>query len=344
MSLPLSRHVADHGVTSADRGDERVRTIWHERSARPGRETPAASFQGRRVLTLESRRSPELALLVMNYGGAPVVAPSLREMPLESNREALAFAHDVMRQRFDLLVLMTGVGVRMWIKLVEPTFGRAPFVQALARARILARGPKPVAALRELGVTAWATVPSPNTWRELLATLDARSDDMPLARARVAVQEYGLPNGDLVDGLTTRGARVVAVPIYRWAMPEDMAPLHRAVHAIVRNEIDMVVLTAGVQLVHLLRAAAELGLEPAVRRGLERVVVASIGPMTSEELRRQRLPVDYEPSHPKMGFLVKELAEQCESLLRAKSAGFAPSAFAETPADLPGTAWTCGDV
>ena len=326
MSLPLSKRIAIDGAPAPESGpewsDDRMRALWRERCERPGRGMPAASFHGRRVLTLESRRSPELALLVMNYGGTPVVAPSLRELPLESNLEsssgALAFANDVMRERFDLVVLMTGVGVRMLIKLVEPSLGRDPFVQALGRARILARGPKPVAALRELGVTPWGTVPSPNTWRELLAALDARSAEMPLAGARVAVQEYGLPNLDLVGALAVRGADVVAVPIYRWAMPDDLAPLRAAVHAIVRTEIDFVLLTAGVQLVHLLRAAAELGLEPAVRRGLARMVVASIGPMTSEELRRHGLPIDYESSHPKMGFLVKELAERCDTLLTTK--------------------------
>jgi uroporphyrinogen-III synthase len=327
VSLPLSKR-PDDDVTDPDRADDRVRAIWRERSGRRGRVTPAASFHGRRVLTLESRRSPELALLVMNYGGTPVVAPSLREVPLESNpelsKDALAFANDLMRQRFDLVVLMTGVGVRMWIKLVEPTIGREAFVQALGRARILARGPKPVAALREVGLTPWATVPSPNTWRELLVTLDARSLEMPLMAARVAIQEYGLANHDLVEALRIRGAEVIAVPIYRWAMPEDVTPLYGAVHAIVRKEIDLVVLTAGVQLVHLLRAAAALGLEPAVRRGLQQMVVASIGPMTSEELRRHGLAVDYESSHPKMGFLVKELAEQCDALLTTKHGADVP--------------------
>ena len=270
----------------------------------------AASFRGRRVLTLESRRSPELALLVMNYGGRPVVAPSLSEVPLASNHLALALAEDVMRRTFDLVVLMTGVGVRMWIRLVEPSLGRDAFVAALGQSRILARGPKPVAALREVGLAPWATVPRPHTWRELLTTLDQRAVDMPLMRASVAVQEYGLPNPELVDALADRGATVTTVPIYRWALPPDLGPLRGAVHAIVRDEIDLVVLTAGIQLVHLLRVAAQMGLEPALRDGLERVLIASIGPMTSDEIRSQGLRVGYESSHAKMGFLVKELAER----------------------------------
>jgi uroporphyrinogen-III synthase len=303
---------------TADPGVGWVEAIWQQRAGRQGRRAPMASFDGRRVLTLECRRSPELALLIMNYGGTPIVAPALREVPLESNYQALMFAEELIRQRFGMVILMTGVGVRLLIKIVEPMYGREAFVQALAETRIVARGPKPVAALREIGLTPWATVPSPNTWRELLATVDARVAQAPLDGVRVAVQEYGLANSDLVQALEARGAHVITVPIYRWSMPADLAPLRTAVQAIVQNEIEVVILTAGIQLVHLLRLAAEMGVEAAVREGLERLVVASIGPMTSEELRRQGLPVDLESSHSKMGFLVKEVAEQCEALLRAK--------------------------
>jgi uroporphyrinogen-III synthase len=295
----------------------RIREIWNER-LKQGRGTPGASLGGRRVLSLESRRSPELALLVMNYGGQPFVAPAVREVALESNDHVVAFARDVIAQRFEMVVLLTGVGIRMMMKVIEPALGHDAFVQGLARTRLAARGPKPVAALRELGLTPWAVAPSPNTWRELLDTLDAHAGAVPLNGARLAVQEYGAENADLVDGLTARGAAVRTVPVYRWAMPEDIAPLRRAVWALIHGEIDIVVLTASVQLVHLLSVAKDMGLSAAVRKGLERTLVVSIGPMTSGELRRHALPVDFEPSHPKMGFLVKEVAEQCDALLRAK--------------------------
>jgi uroporphyrinogen-III synthase len=297
---------------------DRVRAIFDQRATRPGRGTPAANLDGRRVLSLESRRSPELALLVMNYGGAPFVAPAVREVPIEANGHVLEFADAVMRQHFDVIVTLTGVGVRLMMQVIEPVVGRDAFVSALGKKPIAARGPKPVAALRELGLTPWVTAPSPNTWRELIAVLDSRIHEVPLRGARLAVQEYGSPNPELIEALDERGAQVTTVPVYRWEMPLDLAPLRRAVWAIIRREIDIVVLTASVQLVHLLRAAAEMGLESAVRRGLERTLVASIGPMTSEELRRQQLPIDFEPSHPKMGFLVKEVAEQCDALLEAK--------------------------
>jgi len=48
------------------------------------------------------------------------------------------------------------------------------------------------------------------------------------------------------------------------------------------------------------------------------MVVASIGPTASERLRHYDLPIDFEPSHSKMGVLVKETSEQAHRLLEAK--------------------------
>jgi len=279
----------------------------------------APSFGGRRVLLLESRRSRELATLVTTYGGEPVEAPSMREVPLESNASALAFADALERGQFDLVVLLTGVGTRALVDVVGRTRGGTDaFVAALGSVRVVARGPKPVAVLRELGLTPWVTAPEPNTWREVLAALDARASEAPLNGLRVAVQEYGAPSDELLAGLAQRGAQVTRVPVYRWALPEDLEPLRVAVRALAEKQIDVVLLTTATQVVHLLQVAASMGLEEAVLAGLGRAVVASVGPTTSEELRQHGIAVDLEPSHPKMGFLVREAAEQAERLIAAK--------------------------
>jgi uroporphyrinogen-III synthase len=261
------------------------------------------SFNGLRVLSLESRRAKEMAALITSHGGRPHVAPSMREVPVESNNDALAAADRLIAGEFDLVILLTG--------------GSADaFVAALRSTRVAVRGPKPASVLRDLQVPVWVTAPEPNTWRELLAAIEARRDERSLAGARVAVQEYGESNQDLLDGLTSRGAVVTRVPVYRWALPEDLGPLEHAIRTIVAGELDVALFTTATQVVHLLQVAERLGLEPAVRDGLARMVIASIGPTTSEELRVQGLRIDMEPSHPKMGILVREAAERAESLRR----------------------------
>ncbi|OLE85688.1 MAG: uroporphyrinogen-III synthase [Acidobacteria bacterium 13_1_20CM_2_60_10] len=278
----------------------------------------AENFAGLRVLALESRRGEELARLIETYGGRPVVAPAMREVPLESNQEALEFVRALLRDEFDMVIFLTGVGTRALTGVAETLGPREEYAAALRRVRVVARGPKPVAALRELGVTPNVSAPEPNTWRELLHALDAEAASQPTRGLRIAVQEYGVASEELLTGLQERGARVTRVPVYRWALPEDVAPLRAAVRALAREEIDVVLFTTSIQVSHLLQIASEMSQEEPLRTGLRRCAIASIGPTTSEELRSHGLEADLEPSHPKMGFLVKEVAARSAEILRRK--------------------------
>lgn len=285
-----------------------------------------SGFEGLRVLALESRRASEIAKLIATYGGQPIVAPSMREVPLESNTEALAFAGKLLAGEFDMVVFLTGVGARALLNTVEKAYLRADYIAALQRTKVVARGPKPVAALREIGIIPVVTAPEPNTWRELLQALDDAGrapQELNLKGMRVAVQEYGASNPELLNGLRERGAQVTRVPVYQWALPDDVGPLRGAVTAISQSNVDVILFTTAVQAVHLFQIAAEMKLEEALKKGLNRAVVASIGPTTSEELERRGIRADLEPSHPKMGYLVKEASEKAAAILRRKTHGIA---------------------
>jgi uroporphyrinogen-III synthase len=261
-----------------------------------------------------------MASLITTYGGEPISAPSMREVPLESNTEALAFADGLERGDYDVVILLTGVGTRALIAAVERAHGnRDSFVDALRRTKIAARGPKPVAALREVQVPVWLTAPEPNTWREILTSLDSQ-DDVSLKGLRVAVQEYGVSNPDLLAGLEDRGAIVTRVPVYQWALPEDLEPLRSACRALASRTVDVILFTTGTQVAHLLEVAGTMGLRDAALSGMRHAVVASIGPTTSEELRERGIAPDMEASHPKMGFLVREASERAAELRALKRA------------------------
>jgi uroporphyrinogen-III synthase len=264
-----------------------------------------------------------MAALVTNYGGQTISAPALREVPLDTNTDAIAFIEALLRHEFDLVILLTGVGARALLAVVDRRGVRPEFLAALGSTKIAARGPKPVAVLRELGLTPWVVAPEPNTWKELVAALDAKAPELTLHSARVAVQEYGASNPQLLDALREHHADVISVPVYRWALPEDLEPLRAAVKAVADRAIDVAIFTTATQVVHLLDVARQLDLEAAVRAGFSAVAVASIGPTTSEELREQGIAVDIEASHPKMGFLVREAAEHAADVLRTKRRGAA---------------------
>lgn len=269
------------------------------------------AFDRLRVLALESRRAEEMATLIRKQDGEPFVAPSMREVALEQHDEAFAFADRLLRGDFDCLILLTGVGTRLLWKTLLTRYPENELKSALTRLTVVVRGPKPSAALREIGIVPNVQVPEPNTWRELLDVMRGRPE------TRLALQEYGKSNHDLIAGLRGLGKEVTSVRIYGWDLPEDTGPLREAAAKLIAGGFDVVLLTTSMQIVNLMRIAAEEGIEQQVREALQSAFVASIGPTTTEALEDYGLKADFEPSHPKMGLLVNEAAAQ-DRLLRRK--------------------------
>lgn len=269
-------------------------------------------FDGLRVLSLESRRAAEMATLIRNQGGDPFVAPSMREVPIDRNEEAFSFAQNLFAGRFDMVILLTGVGLRYLDKIIGTRYPPSQFAEALRTVTLVARGPKPMGVLRELQVAGAIMAPEPNTWREILAVTEGCPEH------RIAIQEHGRSTPELTAALRERGCEVTMVPVYQWELPEDLEPLREAARRLAHGLIDVTLLTTSVQLPNLLQIAEALGLINEVRAGLNRTVISSIGPTTSETLLELGFHADMEPTHPKMGNLVLETGQRAHEILRAK--------------------------
>jgi uroporphyrinogen-III synthase len=276
-----------------------------------------ASFNGLRVLSLESRRAKEIEKLIRTYGGDATVVPSMREVGLESNGAVLEFADGLLRGEFDLVVFLTGVGVRTMVEVVQARFDREEFLAALRKVKTAARGAKPATVLRELKIPVHVVSEEPSTWHEMMRAIDDEFGSS-LGEMRVAIQEYGASNPELLTELSSRSRSLTKVPIYQWALPEDLEPLRQSVLAVVNGAIDVVLFLTSVQVIHMFQVAEQMGLASRLRDALRSIVVLSIGPTTSEELAHYDIQADFEPSRPKMGFLVNEAAQYSARLLEEK--------------------------
>jgi uroporphyrinogen-III synthase len=236
----------------------------------------------------------------------------MRELPLENNPQAFRFADRLFAGDFDMLIFLTGVGARLLNQVLETRHPPGAFIEALHTVAVVVRGSKPHAVMREWKVPVAVTVPEPNTWREILAATATRPE------RRIAVQEYGRTSPELLDGLQARGAEVTTVPVYQWGLPEDTGPLREAARRLAAGAFDVAMFTTSIQIPHLLAIAREEGLEDQVIAALRRAVIASVGPTTSETLREYGLAPDFEPSHPKMGWLVNETAQRAREILQSK--------------------------
>lgn len=297
-----------------------ARTEPVESAAEPPTPSPPViptDFHGLRVLSFESRMGAEMARLIQRHNGHAVVVSALREIPipLQDNSAVFRFGVKLILNQLDILILMTGVGTKALLEILQTRYPLAEIIDALKKTIIVTRGPKPLAILKTLGVEANITVPEPNTWHDVIATLDYYR---PVQGLKIAIQEYGVSKPDMIQDLQKRGADVFSVPVYRWALPEDTAPLHSAITEVVNGRIDAMVITNAAQVDHVMQLAEQDQKTELFRESCKKIVVASIGPTASEGLKHYDLPVDFEPSHPKMGVLVKELSERIHALRQAK--------------------------
>jgi uroporphyrinogen-III synthase len=274
-------------------------------------------FGGLKVLSLESRRAKEMEALIRREGGEPFVAPSVEERALEDHHEVLEFVDRLAAGEFDLVVCMTGAGLAFLRDLAasdKPDRSTSRRLsEGLRSVFIVARGPKPVPVLRELGARAHIVVPEPNTWKEVVAAVASRPE------RRIAVQEYGRPNLEMTAALEALGATVTPFAIYRWELPAELGPLREVVRLLAAREVDVVLFTSSIQLDHLLGIAREQQLEQEVRDALASdVAIASVGPIMTEALQSAGLPIDIVPIHPKMAALVKAASENAAAVLARK--------------------------
>ena len=274
-----------------------------------------ANLQGLKIVSFESRRAKEMAELIRRHGGEPTVAPSMREVPLAENTAPLRFFQELEAGEVDLVILLTGVGTRTMVEAVASRYSKERVSELLASTVTVARGPKPVAVLKELNLRPTITAEEPNTWKEILLALDA---NLQIRGKHIAVQEYGVSNPELIAGLEARGAQVTRVPVYLWALPEDIGPLRAAIREITDGKSDLVIFTSATQVDHVFQVAQQDQLDVDLSKALARTLVVSIGPVCSEALDRFGLKPDFEPDHPKMGYLMGELARRGRKLLETK--------------------------
>jgi len=266
------------------------------------------NYNGAKVLTFAGRRSQEMGRLIEKNGGQPLLAPVVREVPLE-NLPKIDEVLGVLKSNSPVwLILLTGVGTKVLLGQLENQLGRDELVKVLSRITILTRGPKPSHALRQWGWKEFLTVPEPNTWRELLEVLDTA--ELPVQNSTAIVQEFGAPHPALVDALETRGAKVLSVPVYRWAMPDDIEPVKAAIEELIAGKVDVTLWTSASQIHNVFEIAEEMNCANQVRDALLKTLIGSIGPTTSGALREHGLEPSLEPEHPKMGHLIKACAEQ----------------------------------
>jgi uroporphyrinogen-III synthase len=257
------------------------------------------------VAILEHRFTKEFSSLLERFGATVYACPMLEEKPVENRQELEEFVRQVAAGNLDMMIFLTGVGARFLVSASASIGLKDEFLQALNKMTVVVRGPKPVAALRQLAVRV-DVIPDNPTTEGVIEALRARD----LQNSRVGVQLYGTPNPQLVSSLESRGAKVTAVQVYAYGAASDTTAVSALINKIVNDEIQVIAFTSAPQVRILFDFARQLGRADAVTAKLKAsVVIASVGEVTNRALDEQGLSPKIVPKQPKMGALAQAVAE-----------------------------------
>jgi uroporphyrinogen-III synthase len=265
------------------------------------------SLEGRTVAVAEGRQLEELAQLLEKEGAAVLRCPLLSILDAPDAAPVLAWLRELAADRFAIVVLLTGEGLRRLLGFADRAGLREPVLAALARTRTVTRGPKPVRALKEVGLAPTVVAEMPTT-EGVIAALRRET----LQGQTVGVQLYSPNNPPLVQFLEEAGATVQTVLPYVYTPAADAEQVVELLSRMAVGAVDVLVFTSSPQVDRLYEVAAERGLDEMLRVGLDRVCVAAVGPVVADNLRRRGSRVDV---CPEQGFVMKNLVQHLKRAL-----------------------------
>jgi uroporphyrinogen-III synthase len=259
------------------------------------------SLQGRTIALAEGRQLEDLAQMLEKEGATVLRCPMLKIFDHPDSGPVVAWLRDLAAWKFTHVVLFTGEGLRRLLGFAEREGIRDAVVAALGNVKTIVRGPKPVQALREIGLTPYKIAAAPTT-DGLIATLNQE----PLQNAAVGVQLYSESNRPLTDCLANAGAAVFPVVPYVYAPAADGDRVADLLRKMAAGQVDALVFTSSPQVERIFETAEELKMHDVLEQGLRRVKIAAVGPIVKEKLLEKKARVDI---IPEQGFVMKNLVQ-----------------------------------
>jgi uroporphyrinogen-III synthase len=259
--------------------------------------------RGKTIAILEARLGRQLVELIEKHGGRALHAPALSEVPDLDPAAIARLVADLEAAPPAVAIFQTGVGTRALFEALDALGLTTRMLALLEKTSVAVRGPKPTGALRGRSVRIDLSARDPFTTTQVLDMLA----DTPVSGRRVVVQRHGATNVELDQALAARGATVVEIPTYRWSLPQDTRPMVALMDALEAGRVDAVAVTSASQVHNLFELAGRLDRADALRAGMNRALIASIGPVSSDALKKIGVTVGVEASPPKLGPLVSAL-------------------------------------
>jgi uroporphyrinogen-III synthase len=281
------------------------------------------------VAITSSRRGVELSHIVKSFGGVPYLTPTVGIVDAGiSLKEIEIFINNVLSQPVEYFIFMTGLSVQYLFRAASALKLKNELIERIRKSMVISRGNKPSLMLRSLGIL--NNVESgPSTAQEILNVLKSRD-----VRGKcIAVVNNGNGNEIFKEQLELQGSKIYDLRLYSYSSLLDrtadnvlkemgykqhakprIQATSKLIMDIINGSVHAITFTSPPSVYGLFKVSDTdnntFGLTMALN---EHVIVASVGPTTSEALRRHGVGVDVMPRINKMGPMVKALSDYISS-------------------------------
>jgi len=254
-----------------------------------------------RIALAEGRQLEELAEMLIKEGAEPIRCPMLSILDTPDEPAVRQWLQSLYAGQFEMVVFFTGEGVRRLKGFAERGGTLESYRESLSKTPILTRGPKPMMALREMGLIPWRIADAPTT-EGVISTLRKES----ISGKKIGVQLFAPEQALFLEFLRESGAEVSTVLPYVYAPAADTDRVADLIDRIVRSEVDAIVFTSSPQIERLLDVAKERNGVDSLIAALQKICVASVGPIVSRTLEEHHIPITVQPEQ---GFVMKNLVQ-----------------------------------
>jgi uroporphyrinogen-III synthase len=253
------------------------------------------------IALAEGRQLEDLALMLEKEGATALRCPMVSILDAPDEAPILAWLDQLNAGQFDMVVLLTGEGLRRLLGFAERAGKRQAVIDALSRTKTVTRGPKPVRALKEVGLSPALVADVPTT-EGVMAALRTQE----LSGKAVGVQLYSPANPPLLEFLQAAGATAFPILPYVYAAATDAQRVADLIRQMAAGQVQAICFTSSPQVDRLWEVAAEQQLESLLQQGLQRVKLAAVGPVVADNLKQRGRTPDI---CPEQGFVMKNLVQ-----------------------------------
>ncbi len=255
------------------------------------------------ITSARPHKAEIMARMIVAKGGEPIYLPVLK---IEGTDGGITqFLSSV--KGIDAFIFLTGQSVISLVEQAEREGVKEALIDVLRGAEVHCRGSKAAGNLRSRTGVECSTVTE--TVGELLNVLRNK-----VRGKKVAVSFYGMLDEEFLRGLSEHASEVKYVKLYD-TRANELENVRKIADLIESGEADVITFTSKLGVNAFCEGLQRLGKMESVRKRLVEggTLIASIGPVTSGELRRWGFTPHIEPEKHFISYLVDAIARYFES-------------------------------